>query len=418
MNDYFESLYDFASKLNTLKNVIPTTINKVVSLEKESYQKIEKFITEKCEKVEENDDKIKFKVPIQEMKYFRELQKRRYEYETAYSILTKSFIVSLISQYDKYISDTIKCMLQNNKNLVSGNDKKINLDEVLQYQDINVLLNDLIEKEIDNVMRGSHIEQIDWINDKIKGDIRKDKELIKKFVELTERRNLLVHADGIVNSYYLNKCKHEKVILDKKIVIGHQLNVNQDYFSNSIDILLELSCKLTSYIIKKLHTDIIEKTKDIVMDYIYLNLEEENFAVVQKLVPYIRTLTKINKCDEMVISINYALSYYLDGKKEDSKRILSEMDFSDCSDKFVFAKLIIEENYSDAILLMDDLKKNDDIHEIDYHQWPLFTFFRTKNEFLNKYKELYNKDFILHEEINCNNQTCLEEEKKLTTGST
>ncbi len=352
-----------------------------------------KFIKEKCTDIKENENGMQFAVPLVYLKKFKILQDNEDKYDRAFSIINKSVIVTLVSQFDKYISDTIKYMLTLKPNLLNDSCKQISYTELIKYKTIEEYQSAIINEEIDAVMRGSHIKQLEWISKKINGSIKDDKELISKFVELTERRNLYVHTNGIVSSQYINTCIQEGFTFKQCPNIGDELYTDPDYFYDSVFVLIEIAGKITSFIIKKLHPENIEIGKNLLITYIYDNLEYKNYNIVRNLIKYLKIYSKLNRIEDMIVSINNIITYYLLNKDEEVKKQIDKLDWSDCSDKFLLAKAVLQKDWVLSSKIMRKIGNTDELPQIFYHEWPLFELFRDTKEFKDAYKEVFKCDY-------------------------
>ena len=102
----------------------------------------------------------------------------------------------------------------------------------------------IIEKEVESVLRKSHSEHFTYLENKIGMPLKKDLPIWKTFIEITERRNLFVHCDGIVSSQYIKVCKENKCY-QKDIELNERLTVKLDYFQLAYECLYEITTKLT-----------------------------------------------------------------------------------------------------------------------------------------------------------------------------
>ena len=57
-------------------------------------------------------------------------------------------------------------------------------------------------------MRGSHDEQIEYIEKNLHIDIRNHYEEWGEFIEIFERRNIISHGNYIINSHYVRNCNN------------------------------------------------------------------------------------------------------------------------------------------------------------------------------------------------------------------
>ena len=67
------------------------------------------------------------------------------------------------------------------------------------------------------------------------------------------------------------------------------------------------------------------------------------------------------------------------------------MDWSNCRDKFLFAKNLLLNNKAEVICFMH--RNADDGWRLNYHTWPLFYEIREKEYFKNAYLEIYGEEY-------------------------
>src|SRR5258708_31026829 len=98
----------------------------------------------------------------------------------------------------------------------------------------------MVEKEIDALLRESHANQLDWLEKKFNIVLRKDLPAWPVFIELTERRNLFVHTNGVVSRQYLEVCRNHSCQLHEGIRNGESLTLTLDYMSAAYQCLFKL----------------------------------------------------------------------------------------------------------------------------------------------------------------------------------
>lgn len=113
----------------------------------------------------------------------------------------------------------------------------------------------IIEKEVETVLRNSHVEQFDWLESKFGIPLRKGLDSWPTFVETTERRNLLVHTGGIVSSQYIKNCKEHKVAFGNDLKPGSELHVDAEYVAKAYFCIFEIGVKLAHVLWRKLDSN-------------------------------------------------------------------------------------------------------------------------------------------------------------------
>ena len=75
----------------------------------------------------------------------------------------------------------------------------------------------VLEKEVEPSFDQATLSNLSGWRIHFKLPLTKDLEIWPAFMEITERRNLFVHTDGMVSSQYMTVCKLHKCTLDESI---------------------------------------------------------------------------------------------------------------------------------------------------------------------------------------------------------
>jgi hypothetical protein len=217
----------------------------------------------------------------------------------------------------------------------------------------------------------------------------------EKFIEITERRNLFVHSDGVVSSQYLNNCKVYKVKFEKEPQAGDKLVVTPEYFDLAYKTLYEISVKLTQVIWRKLLPYDLEEADASLIDISFELLKNKHLDLSDILLDFATTVLKKHHNEESknVFIVNKALSFKLSGKEDNCREIVLAKDWSACSDKFKIAKEALLDNFAEVQRLMKKIGNDGEIKKVSYKVWPLFEGFRKTPEFAECYKEIFGEDY-------------------------
>jgi len=119
----------------------------------------------------------------------------------------------LVHKYDAYLGRLLRVAFYIRPEILAASDKTLTYTDLASFKSLSAARESLIEREVESVIRDSHIDHFNWMEKRFDLPLRKDLEVWPKFVEITERRNLFVHCDGIVSSQYLSVCKAHGVQL-------------------------------------------------------------------------------------------------------------------------------------------------------------------------------------------------------------
>lgn len=387
-NNFWEILKDFLLNIETIKETLPMTFLLLNPHRIESFEKITTFINKKVNYEEIDWYKIPF-VKEWEIRIFKQLKKDADISSLSFDIISESLFVSLISKYDAFLNNLLINLYNIKPEIINSSDKKISFSDFYSMKDIDLAKKYIIEKEVESVLRDSHEEHFRYLENKLWMKLREDLDIWWKFIELTERRNLIVHNNWIINNQYFSVCDKNKNTWNKNKV-WDKIKIDMLYFIECYYVLYELTVKLTITIWCKLmpwELDEIDKElNNICFDL--LNLKE--YKLADKLLDFACSQKKFsNNENKYIFIINKSLSKYLQWEKEIAKNIIWCTDWSAFWDDFKLAVSIINENYNESYKLIKKIWLNWDIDKNAYIEWPLFNEIKKEKDFRKTYEEIF-----------------------------
>lgn len=348
---------------------------------------------------EENSELKELEIPENKFKEFIKLNEKVDTTNLAYNLLPINFVVSFVSQYDAYLGGLIRVMFFNKPELLNNSEKNIMFSELLKFNSIEEAQEFVVEKEVESVLRDSHIKQFKWLENKLGITLRKDLPSFSEFIEITERRNLFVHCNGAVSRQYIENCRENGVKGIEEIKIGDLLDVKPAYFSKCYMTLFEIGVKLGHVMWRKLKPEENDQADGHLNAVCYELLIKGHYKLAINLLTFAtETLKKHTQEMVCVFTINKALAYYLSNKKQDCVKVLDKHDWSATNDKFKLAIEILKENYKESLEIMKSIgNKNEHLNEEAYRDWPLFNDIRKTEEFKQTYKEIFGEELVYKE---------------------
>lgn len=411
-----QNLDVFIKNINCIKEILPFSYSSLMPTFISGLEQINLFVNErgKISKDEEGNDNFSFE--LEDAKLFELLEKKNQLSSLSIYILPQALFLSLISHYDAFMRHLIKAIYQIKPEILNSSEKKLTFAELIKFDNIEQARSFIVEKEVDTILRKSHVEHFEYLEKKLSISLRKDLKIWSDFVEFTERRNLIAHTAGIVTQQYINVCKNEKVILSEKVKEGKKLSINIEYFTKCYYCLFELGAKLTHTIWRKLLPQDLENADSKLNSIGYDLLVESEYKLSANILKFAYgQKRKFNEVSERLFLINLALSYYLGDNKDLAKKVLSEKDWSAVNKEYKLAFIVIQEDYRKAYSLMKSIGDNGEIiRKASYTTFPLFKNIREKTEFQSCFQEIFNEEFRIEETlISSYEQTMIDNRKKL-----
>ncbi len=388
-------------RVKKMSNIIEDYLNCLDSI-KETFNNNYPILTRaktKAEKSKNNflrsytvDDLTKKPILIKDWK---DKSKRANRAQQAEIIFPQSMLVSLVSQYDYLIGQLIGFIYEINPNSLKESNSQISFKDLFSYNDINEIKNKIIRDKIDNILRKSHEEQIDDLK-----KLANIKELKKvsfwdEFIEITQRRNLLVHCKGEVSDQYIQKCSEVGIDIDCNKAT---LNVSEDYFNRAYFIFYIMGAELSQVIIRHLlkKENLLSEIDTILNKIIYDAIEEEKYDIAIELSKFALADSTKHTCnlDLVYFVLNYAQAYKWSGNEEMCKKTLSTYDFTATTSDILVAKFALEDNIKKVVEHMKKAGNNSEIMNTNaYVSWAIFKNVRKIAEFQEAYKEIFGQDF-------------------------
>ncbi|MDD2907563.1 MAG: hypothetical protein PHH98_02880 [Candidatus Gracilibacteria bacterium] len=391
-NNLGEILKDFLLNIETIKETLPMTFLLLNPHRIESFEKITKFINKKINYEEIDGKKVPF-VKEGEVRIFEQLKKDADISGLSFDIISESLFVSLISKYDAFLNNLLISLYNIKPEIINSSDKKISFSDFYSMENIDLAKKYIIEKEVEGVLRDSHEEHFKYLETKLGMKLRENLDIWGKFIELTERRNLIVHNNGIINNQYFSVCceNNNPGNINK---VGDKIKIDISYFNECYYVLYELTVKLTITIWRKLIPGKLEEIDKELNNICFDLLNLKEYKLADKLLDFACSQKKFsNNENKYIYIINKSLSKYLQGDKEAANSIIGCTDWSAFGDDFKLAVSIIKENYNESYNLMKKIGLNGDIDKNAYIEWPLFNDIKKEKEFRKTYEEIFGESY-------------------------
>ncbi len=382
---HLESLFDTYPLVNIVLRA--TTITTRI--------KLQEFLKTMANKKKNESGEDVFTISHTNISKFNRLLRKAENSELAFQIIPQNFIVSLVSLFDAYIGNLIRAIYMIQPERLNGSEKNLSFSKLSELGTIEDAKEYLIEKEVECVLRENHTKQFKWLEDKLDVTLT-NLPSWNTFIEVTERRNLFVHCNGVISSQYISICKQNMVPLDDSHKVGEALDVNEEYFNNAYRCIFEIGVKLSQVIWRKLLPTDIDNADSCIITIIYdlINRGDYKLAIDISELTSERAFKHYNNDNKLICLVNKAQAYKWKGDKQKCCEIIASIDWSACSDKFKLVSAVLTDNYTDAYVIMKRIGKNhDEITKECYRDWPIFQELRKHNEFLTVFEEIFGEKF-------------------------
>ena len=395
-SERFEKLYTsfndlmqrFIMQCSVARKYTFQEMSKVIDDMERNEKKIKTYFDEQVAKT---GDEEGGEITVEQIQILNPMIEEQKEIDMKFEYLPSNLIVSIASNYDLFLSKLLKKVILD-KNMVGVVGKELKLSEVVKYNTKEELISTCVDDVIDDLMRKSHKEQIQWIENKFKIDIINSFNDWKSVYLFFEIRNLVVHNDGVISRIFLGDLRNEGIAVEK-YEIGKKIIFDIGNIKKLIKSLIDFSVYTFSLLLRKLYpTEKYSEMIDSIINTIVYNfLCKKEYLQAISIVEYIlRNNQEHTSGYKFTLTINKCIA--LKERRQDSyKRILEALDWSNCENQYKMAKSVLLDDYQNACRIMETLDKEEMLQA--YIEWPLFKHFVKSQEFKEKFKEVYGIEF-------------------------
>jgi hypothetical protein len=390
-----EAILSFFSDLESLHTshriVGPMLYAAEVQCRNELKSIVEKHTTE----TEEDDGSSSMEFPDHRyLARFLELAKDLRRTERASELVRRGVLVNMVSQFDALVGQLIRAMYRVVPEKLNSSERNVTLSELISAVSVDSVIENLIEKEVETRLRASHPDQFAWLEKAIDTPLTKDLPSWSAFIEITERRNLYVHADGKVSDQYLKICAKHGVPLSADCRIGTQLEVEIKYLDDSYNTLAEIGIKLGQVMWRKLAPNELDEA-DTNLNTVAIELiKHQEYGLAERLLEFSSKYCskRMSERNSLNMILNQAQNFKWSGRSALCSELLSGIDWAAKSNLYQLAYAVLQDDFENAGMLM--VKVGSDLTKLSYIDWPIFKDFRTTVQFAEAYKKIFGTDFL------------------------
>ena len=303
--------------------------------------------------------------------------------------LFKSSLISLLSSVEWFFSQILHFHYDKHPNSAGISKKTLTLDDLKSFGSIDDAESFLIDQKIESILRGSFSDWIKVLKEDLGLKLGYLDEYEKELIETYQRRNLMVHNGGIVNSIYLSKVDSSYT---KEVKSGDKLIVNQEYLETAIDQFHLIFILITSELWKKLEPESEHRGKYImILGYDYL--VKKNWKVSRTANQFLCFDKKMPIAHRTSAQLNVWLCNKEEIGFEDFLKEVEKIDYSDKSLIFQIALSALKRENDFCFDNLSQLLKSKDLEPIDLLEFPILREIREDKRF----KEFIEKDEIMTE---------------------
>lgn len=306
--------------------------------------------------------------------------------------IPKMLIMGIVSSYEHNFSLLVREIFKKYPEKLENSKREFTIKDVFQSASIEEFREAILEKEMDNILRESFVEQVKWIekNLSISEPISEAHKSWDDLVEVFERRNIYAHANGIVNSHYLKRPSEAKKRF--KAEKGKELRANSKYINSSTELICEFGIKLMQVAWRKMEKENEERASECLGDLGYELILQGKYRLAAKILEFAKTLRgNISEQRKRIDLINLASAYKLMKDVDKSSSLIKSVDWEIANYEFQISVAAVLDNDEKVISLMEAVSKSEKFSDKYFEEWPVFNHLRENENFKNEFERIYGR---------------------------
>lgn len=226
----------------------------------------------------------------------------------------------------------------------------------------------LIDSRIDELMWGGFDDWFAYLTEKMKLGLGYVKENRKQIIEVFQRRNVMVHNNGITHSSYVNKVSAD---LRTDVSLGEPLTVSPDYLSRSIDLIVTNFLLVAADLWKQLDPS-DEMRGQVLVEIAFERLRQERWKVAEGLSCFLMKDKKLSERNQLIGALNYWQSIKWQNRFEEVRSQVRDSDFSAKDELYQAARYALLDDDKSFFSLLPAVFDGGKLDLDRLGTWPIF----------------------------------------------
>lgn len=280
--------------------------------------------------------------------------------------LYKSNLISLMSSVEWFFAQLLHDFYNEYPQSPGVNKKTLTFEDLKTFETIRDAELYLVERKIEELLRGSIDSWFDYLRDDLKIKINFIRPFINELIEISQRRNLFVHNGGMVNTIYLSKVDKS---ISQHVAINQPLDISKEYLENSINLIEMVFTILAAELWKKLNPEDSQRGA-LLISISYEYLLQKRWRDAELLSTFVMNDEFQDATSKTISQLNNWLCKKRLGNL--SQDDLNKLDFSDKQLPYQLALASLKDDGETFFALLPDCLRKNEITLTELELFPIF----------------------------------------------
>jgi hypothetical protein len=278
-------------------------------------------------------------------------------------VVMTSLLTAVVGSFDALVGELATRFFRH-RPAALGDQPEFSLEDLASFETLDDAREELIQRKVDAMDRGLD-EQVKWFKSRLNIELPRLALDWERFVEITQRRHLIVHTGGRVSRRYLARAP-----IDSGARIGDSLTVDGEYMRTAVDEVLALGVNLIVAVWVNVVND-HEGAAGALLSATRRAARDNHWAVVRRFVSVSERLRVAQSARSAFEVLGWLATKHLDGPA--AVRIdVESWDDSALSRKWQLAKHCLLDHVDEAVKLASSLVEAGEISAAALIMDPLY----------------------------------------------
>jgi hypothetical protein len=293
------------------------------------------------------------------------------------ALLYRSALISLVSAAEWFLSQVIREYFNRYPDAIGKKEKSLSLDDLRSFGSIADAEKYLVDVRVDDIMRSNFDDWLAFLRASLKLSATYLDPNRNAISEIFQRRHVMVHNGGLADSVYMQKVPHE---LREGAQVGKAIEVPPEYLARAIDLIETNFILIGAELWKKLAAADNERAT-LLIHVAFERLRTENWGVAEGLSFFVNKDKGQSERDQLVGLLNYWQALKWQGRFEDVRQEVKEMDFSAKDELFQLARHALLDDRENFFRLLPGVLGGEKLSSEHLTTCPIFREMRKATEF-------------------------------------
>lgn len=298
---------------------------------------------------------------------YNRIWRRRAEITRTSRTLYGSLLITAVSDFEALVAGLVRSFLALRPEILKASSKSYTFKDLSDFGSIEEFRLHCSEVRADEILRQGFDQWMKWFSEDRKVGVREVTDDNASLAEIFQRRHLLVHNGGVVNSHYLGKTNGDQAVVD-----GQKLKVNEAYLRESLDVLTISGVKLGIATLRKVlkGEDALHKAGAYLHRIAYDSLVDRAWRVAYDL-----SVWQDEAGGDASMHLTSKVNAWLAAKQmENFANVRAEIEAWDTrtlANRFRVAKAALLDDNESAYGLARSMVGTEELSEREWRYWPL-----------------------------------------------